>query len=215
MRKFKVFLIGVIGLILLSTCKQFLRDIEEDLSYWATIVYIKNADISRLPLDNDKYASIPCVNDYKINLEIFNEKNHKIKEVIDSASNKDIVVFEKGVVGSDGKNPPKAGVDYTLKQKNQNTLELNLSKTFLERSEWSSQNLSPTITLWNKEGRKFPKTFTFKLRANTPPPALEYKAIGKTKDADASGKRYYVLCFEVKDMDKKINTGGGSFYIKI
>lgn len=212
MRKFKFFVIGIIGLTFLITCKQFLRDIEEDLSYWATIVYIKNADISRLPLDNDKYASIPCVNDYKINLEIFNEKNHKIREAIDSASDKDIVVFEKGVVGSDGKNPPKAGVDYTLKQKNQNTLELNLSKTFLERSEWSSQNLSPTITLWNKEGRKFPKTFTFKLRANTPPPALEYKAIGKTKDADASGKHYYVLCFEVKDMDKKINTGGGGAF---
>jgi len=194
-------------MLFLIACEQFLRDIEEDLSYWATIVYIKNADISRLPLDNDKYASIPCVNDYKINLEIFNEKKHKIKEAIDSTSDKDIVVFEKGVVGSDGTNPPKAGVDYTLKQKNQNTLELNLSKTFLERSEWSSQNLSPTITLWNKEGRKFPQTFTFKLRANTPPPALEYKAIGKTKDADASGKRYYVLCFEVKDMDKKINTG--------
>ena len=144
---------------------------------------------------------------YKINLHIFNKKNHKIREAIDSASDKDIVVFEKGVVGSDGKNPPKAGVDYTLKQKDQNILELNLSKAFLERSEWSSQNLSPTITLWNKEGRKFPQTFTFKLRANTPPPALEYKAIGKTKDADASGKRYYVLCFEVKDMDKKINTG--------
>ncbi|MEL3906157.1 MAG: leucine-rich repeat protein, partial [Treponema sp.] len=105
-----------------------------------------------------------------------------------------------------GSNGPVPGSDYTVRQSDDSTLKVVYKKEFLRANEYGVHNLNPGIVLWNKEGRRFNEPFSFKIRANTPPPALEYQAIAKTADPDAAGKQYYVLCFRVKDMEKTAGT---------
>ncbi|QSI03456.1 InlB B-repeat-containing protein [Treponema pedis] len=96
--------------------------------------------------------------------------------------------------------PEGAGLsDYSLNQIDGNTLKLNLKSGFLKKHEWGKE-ISPTITLYSTDGRKFNKTYDFTLRANTPPPSPK-AVLAKSKD----GK--YVICIEVPDMNK--NTGSG------
>lgn len=105
-----------------------------------------------------------------------------------------IVAFESGVKGKDGTLPPKPGVDYELNYTASDRVELIYKRDFLEYSEWGSQNLSPKITIYARDGRKFEQSYSFKLKANTNPPALEYLETCKSDDG------YYVLCFKAKNM---------------
>ncbi|UTC76218.1 hypothetical protein E4O03_05835 [Treponema sp. OMZ 792] len=205
MRKFKAFLIVITVLLLLSACDHFFSDIERDLEYWSSTVLITGNEIPAAGTDNEGYPCLPSAGDKTIILKLTNPQKYILKIPGAQGSPSDIVVFESGVKGADGMNAPRAEIDYYFRQTSSDRIELIYKKAFLKYSEWGSQNLSPTITLYNKEGRKFEQKYTFKLRANTPPLALEYKALCKTQGAD--GKSYYVLCFEVKDMDKKAGSG--------
>ncbi|MEL3906765.1 MAG: cadherin-like beta sandwich domain-containing protein, partial [Treponema sp.] len=104
-----------------------------------------------------------------------------------------------------GSNGPVPGSDYTVRQSDDTTLEVVYKQGFLHANEYGVHNLNPGIVLWNKEGRRFNEPFSFKIRANTPPPDLEYMATGKTKTAE-NGKHYYVLCFKVKNKDDMSKT---------
>ena len=58
------------------------------------------------------------------------------------------------------------------------------------------------LTLYATDGRKFKQTYTFTVKANTPPPKHGFTVV-KTKSSPA----YYVLCIMAPGMDKKV-TGG-------
>lgn len=76
----------------------------------------------------------------------------------------------------------------------------------MQKHEYGKKNIGPTITLYAKDGRKFSETFKLNVKANTPPPNLTYRAIGKTATPDGNGKQYYVLFLEAKGMDTEINS---------
>ncbi|UTC77903.1 hypothetical protein E4O04_07770 [Treponema sp. OMZ 799] len=203
MHKFKAFLIVITVLLLLSACDHFFSDIERDLEYWSSTVLITGNEIPAAGTDNEGYLCLPSECDKTVILKLTNPQKYILKIPGAQGSPSDIVVFENGVKGADGMNAPRAEIDYYFRQTSSDRIELIYKEDFLKYSEWGSQNLSPAITLYNKEGRKFEQKYTFKLRANTPPLALEYKALCKTQD---SSKWYYVLCFKVSDMDKTVST---------
>ena len=116
----------------------------------------------------------------------------------------DIVVFPTDIAGTTTSNP-KQPDDYELTQDSYSQLTLTYKKEFLQKHEYGKKNIGSTITLYAKDGRKFPETFKLNVKANTPPPYLIYRAIGKTATADVNGKHYYVLFLEVSDMDTEIN----------
>ena len=116
----------------------------------------------------------------------------------------DIVVFPTDVAGTTTSSP-KQPDDYELTQDSYSQLTLTYKKEFLQKHEYGKKNIGSTITLYAKDGRKFPETFKLNVKANTPPPNLIYRAIGKTAAADVNGKHYYVLFLEVSGMDTEIN----------
>ena len=116
----------------------------------------------------------------------------------------DIVVFPTDVAGTTTSSP-KQPDDYELTQDSYSQLTLTYKKEFLQKHEYGKKNIGSTITLYAKDGRKFPETFKLNVKANTPPPNLIYRAIGKTATADVNGKHYYVLFLEVSGMDTEIN----------
>ena len=119
----------------------------------------------------------------------------------DAGAPTDIIVFPTGVA-STMTGSPKQPDDYELTQDSYSQLTLTYKKEFLQKYEYGKKNIGPTITLYAKDGRKFPETFKLNVKANTPPPNLTYRAIGKTA---VDGKYYYVLFLEVPDMDTEIN----------
>ncbi|MEL3912626.1 beta strand repeat-containing protein [Treponema pedis] len=196
MKKTKLFnrtaVLAFLGtLFLFSACKQYKASLEEYLSYWSSQAYISSMHIdSNVLIDEQGFSSISSEADLSITLTLQNPK--KFEFIMPSAGEtRQIVYFSQ---------PEGAGLsDYSLNQIDGNTLKLNLKSGFLKKHEWGKE-ISPTITLYSTDGRKFNKTYDFTLRANTPPPSPE-AVLAKSKD----GK--YVICIEVPDMNK--NTGSG------
>ncbi|MGF7109497.1 InlB B-repeat-containing protein [Treponema pedis] len=196
MKKTKLFnrtaVLAFLGtLFLFSACKQYKASLEEYLSYWSSQAYISSMHIdSNVLIDEQGFSSISSEADLSITLTLQNPK--KFEFIMPSAGEtRQIVYFSQ---------PEGAGLsDYSLNQIDGNTLKLNLKSGFLKKHEWGKE-ISPTITLYSTDGRKFNKTYDFTLRANTPPPSPK-AVLAKSKD----GK--YVICIEVPDMNK--NTGSG------
>ncbi|UTC68576.1 hypothetical protein E4O01_07465 [Treponema sp. OMZ 790] len=190
----KLFFLIISLAFILSACNQFLANIETDLAYWASTVQITDIENPPAEIDENGYFCLPSTvaNEQKIILKLINPQKYELKEAV-LGSSSDIVLFESGVKGRDGTSPPKPGVDYELKQTAPDRVELIYKRDFLEYSEWGSQDLSPKITLYGKDGRKFEQSYNLKLKANTKPPALEYKGLYKSGG-------YYVLCFKAKNM---------------
>lgn len=196
----KVFYSFIILFLLLSlnSCKQFLDDIEETLSYWASTVFINGKEIPAPVTDEDGYPCLESDNDKIIKLKLANPKCFTLKFPSDPGAPSDIITFEDGVKGKNG-GSPQYNIDYELNRISPFELQLVFKKDFLEKSECSIQNLNPTITLYNTDGRKF-KSYTFKLRCNTAPVMVEETdiKIGKTTETSPC----YVFCFKLKDSNK-------------
>lgn len=189
--------------ICLSTCKPFLADIGNDLSYLTNTTTIEKAVLEKLVKDNEQIPSLSSDSDKSIIIKLNNPENYELKMPGEQGSSSDIVIFEKDVKGLKGK-VPEVNSDYTLESPNSKTLKLIFKEAFLKQNEHGSVNIAPKFNLYNKEGRLFHQEYAFKLRVNSPPPALECKAIGKTQDGT---KQYYVLCLEINDMDKSVRAG--------
>ncbi len=202
MRK-RLFLIIGISFVLFAGCKQFFADIEKDFEYWTSTVHVIDIVLPPVPEDIDGYPCVSSDDDKIVTLKLVNPQHYVLKTPADSGAPSKIVVFEDGVVGSSGA-APVHGIDYEFKQNGSSEAQLIYKKAFLEKSEWGRQNLSASITLYNKEGRNF-GTHSFKLRANSRLPVPKGIALLKTKTPDSSGKRYYVLCFKPDNIDKRIN----------
>ena len=203
MRKILSFLVIF---VLCAGCKNYQADIDDYLSYWSTQAAIVRSGFDpaiTVQTDTDTIQSIPSSSDVTVTFTVRNPKNVTFKLPQDAGAPTDIVVFPTDVAGTTT-GSPKQPNDYELTQDSYSQLTLTYKKKFLQKHEYGKKNIGPTITLYAKDGRKFSETFKLNVKANTPPPNLTYRAIGKTTAAD--GKHYYVLFLEVPDMDTEINS---------
>lgn len=211
MRKFFYGSIFIILILTLTTCKQFIADIEKDFENWVSTVLIKEI-IPDSPKDGQSYLCIPSASDQTVTLKLLNSRRHSLKMPEGPGTYTDIITFESGVKGIDG-GVPVHGTDYELKQIGFDEVRLKYKKAFLKKYEYGNQDLSPRITFISKEGRKF-ETRTFKLRCNTPPPDITDAVICKTRVPFGSpDPAYYVLCISCNS-DKLKEKMGGDFLHK-
>ena len=201
MRKILSFLVIF---VLCAGCKNYQADIDDYLSYWSTQAAIVRSGFDpaiTVQTDTDTIQSIPSSSDVTVTFTVRNPKNFTFQLPGDAGAPTDIVVFPTDVAGTTTPTP-KHPDDYELTQDSNSQLTLTYKQDFLQKHEYGKKNIGPTITLYAKDGRKFPETFKLNVKANTPPPNLTYRAIGKTA---VDGKYYYVLFLEVPDMDTEIN----------
>ena len=204
MRKLLIFLAAI---VLCAGCENYQADIDTYLSYWSTQAAIVQSGFDpaiTVRTDKDTIQSIPSSSNVTITFTIRNPKNFKFKLPRDADAPTDIVVFPTDIAGTTTSSP-KQPDDYELTQDSYSQLTLTYKKEFLQKHEYGKKNIGSTITLYAKDGRKFPETFKLNVKANTSPPNLIYRAIGKTAAADVNGKHYYVLFLEVSGMDTEIN----------
>lgn len=204
MRKLLIFWAAI---ILCAGCENYQADIDTYLSYWSTQAAIVRSAFDpaiTVRTDKDTIQSIPSSSNVTITFTVRNPKNFKFKLPRDAGAPTDIVVFPTDVAGTTTSSP-KQPDDYELTQDSYSQLTLTYKKEFLQKHEYGKKNIGSTITLYAKDGRKFSETFKLNVKANTPPPNLIYRAIGKTAAADVNGKHYYVLFLEVSGMDTEIN----------
>ena len=205
MRKLLIFLAAI---VLCAGCENYQADIDTYLSYWATEAAIVRSGFDpaiTVQTDTDTIQSIPSSSDVTVTFTVRNPKNFTFQLPGDAGAPTDIIVFPSDVAGTMGSTPRQPD-DYELAQDSNSQLTLTYKKEFLQKYEYGKKNIGPTITLYAKDGRKFSETFKLNVKANTPPPNLIYRAIGKTAASDGSGKYYYVLFLEVPGMDTEINS---------
>ena len=205
MRKILSFLVIF---VLCAGCENYKADIDDYLSYWSTEAAIVRSSFNpaiTVQTDTDTIQSIPSSSDVTVIFTVRNPKNVTFKLPQDAGAPTDIIVFPTDVAGTTT-NSPKRPNDYELIQDSNSQLTLTYKKKFLQKHEYGKKNIGPTITLYAKDGRKFSETFKLNVKANTPPPNLTYRAIGKTATPDGNGKQYYVLFLEAKGMDTEINS---------
>ena len=181
--------------LLFTTCKQFLADPEEFLSYWAAEVVPESFSFN--PASKKSTDGTECItsaSDVTLTLNLRNPKSFSLVMPTSSANAGSVINFP-------GLNQqPVLGTDYTLQQTSGSRLKLLYKKNFLEKHERKDRNIGVEITLTGEDGRKFSERFSLGLNVNTAP-SLEYKGIGK-KAVD--GEQYYVLILQAKDMDKPL-----------
>ena len=205
MRKILSFLVIF---VLCAGCENYKADIDDYLSYWSTQAAIVRSGFDpaiTVQTDTDTIQSIPSSSDVTVTFTVRNPKNFTFQLPGDAGAPTDIIVFPTDVAGT-MTGSPKQPDDYELTQDSYSQLTLTYKKEFLQKHEYGKKNIGPTITLYAKDGRKFSETFKLNVKANTPPPNLTYRAIGKTATPDGNGKQYYVLFLEAKGMDTEINS---------
>lgn len=78
MRKFFYGSIFIILILTLTTCKQFIADIEKDFENWVSTVLIKEI-IPDSPKDGQSYLCIPSASDQTVTLKLLNSRRHSLK----------------------------------------------------------------------------------------------------------------------------------------
>ena len=200
MRKAYIILTGIFFTLLFTACRQFTADIDDYLSYWSAEAYIADSTIKAI-VQNDlnNIPSVPSAQDVPVTFNLKNSKSFPLDLPPEADVEKKVIVFEHLA------QVPKFGDDYTIVQSEDcQSLILTYKATFLQRYEWGEQDLSSTMTLYAKDGRKFKQTYTFKVKANTPPPKPTF-AVAKTTGTPS----YYVLCITVPETDMRKAVAGG------
>ena len=200
MRKVFTILTGIFFTLLFTACRQFTADIDDYLSYWSAEAYIADSTIKAI-VQNDlnNIPSVPSAQDVPVTFNLKNSKSFPLDLPPEADVEKKVIVFEHLA------QVPKFGDDYTIVQSEDcQSLILTYKATFLQRYEWGEQDLSSTMTLYAKDGRKFKQTYTFKVKANTPPPKPTV-AVAKTTGTPS----YYVLCITVPETDMRKAVAGG------
>lgn len=181
--------------LLFTTCKQFLADPEEFLSYWAAEVVPESFSFN--PASKKSTDGTECItsaSDVTLTLNLRNPKSFSLVMPTSSANAGSVINFP-------GLNPqPVLGTDYTLQQTSGSQLKLLYKKNFLEKHERKDSNIGVEITLTGEDGRKFSERFSLGLNVNTAP-SLKYKTIRKTQD---NGKWYYVLILQAQNMNEPL-----------
>lgn len=205
MRKFYAILAGIVFTLLFATCTQFTADIDDYLSRWSSEAYITDSTIKAVSQnDLNSIPSVPSAEDVSVVFKVRNPKLFPLDLPPEVDAAKNVIVFEHLT------RAPVAGTDYTLTQsEDRQNLILTYKASFLNAHEWGEQDLSSTLTLYAKDGRKFKQTYTLKVKANTPPPNPGY-TVAKTTGSPA----YYVLCITVPDTDMRKTAGEGKLLHK-
>ena len=178
-------LIFLAAIVLCAGCENYQADIEDYLSYWSTQAAIVQSGFDpaiTVRTDKDTIQSIPSSSNVTVTFIVRNPKKISFKLPGQPTSPADIVVFPTDVAGTTTSSP-KQPDDYELTQDSYSQLTLTYKKEFLQKHEYGKKNIGSTITLYAKDGRKFSETFKLNVKANTPPPNLIYRAIGKTATA--------------------------------
>ena len=200
MRKAYIILTGIFFTLLFTACRQFTADIADYLRYWSAEAYIADSTIKAV-VQNDlnNIPSVPSAQDVPVTFNLKNSKSFPLDLPPEADVEKKVIVFEHLA------QVPKFGDDYTIVQSEDcQSLILTYKATFLQRYEWGEQDLSSTMTLYAKDGRKFKQTYTFKVKANTPPPKPTF-AVAKTTGTPS----YYVLCITAPETDMRKTVAGG------
>lgn len=200
MRKTYIILTGIFFTLLFTACRQFTADIDDYLSYWSAEAYIADSTIKAI-VQNDlnNIPSVPSAQDVPVTFNLKNSKSFPLDLPPEADVEKKVIVFEHLA------QVPKFGDDYTIVQSEDcQSLILTYKATFLQRYEWGEQDLSSTMTLYAKDGRKFKQTYTFKVKANTPPPKPTF-AVARTTGTPS----YYVLCITAPETDMRKTVAGG------
>ena len=200
MRKAYIILTGIFFTLLFTACRQFTADIDDYLSYWSAEAYIADSTIKAI-VQNDlnNIPSVPSAQDVPVTFNLKNPKSFPLDLPPEADVEKKVIVFEHLA------QVPKFGDDYTIVQSEDcQSLILTYKATFLQRYEWGEQDLSSTMTLYAKDGRKFKQTYTFKVKANTPPPKPTF-SVARTTGTPS----YYVLCITAPETDMRKTVTGG------
>ena len=189
--------------VVFTTCKQFLEDPEEFLSYWAAEVVSGDYIIDKPTQTNtDGVQCIPSTSDVRLTVKLNNPKNFTLVMPTSPANAGKVINFP-------GLSPqPVYGTDYTLQQAG-STLNLVYKSAFLKEHEWNTGNIGPEITLIADDGREFSKPFTAHVEVNTPPKLLFTGSIGKTANP-IGGKHYYVIILKAEDMSETAGIGSSA-----
>lgn len=191
-------------LVSLTSCKQLVDSVEETFSYWTDSAKIIGIEIpSGVPVDGDGFSSFPSGKDAHIYFNLHNSQKFEFLMPNDPDAPADIIIFDENVKGKSG-GRPEFGEDYSLVQKAFDKLELTYTKEFLLKNEQGKADLNPKINLYNKnDKRKFDQNYSYKLRANTPPPQPQWFTTGKIQQGT---DWYYVLIFKFEGLDHLIDT---------
>ena len=189
--------------VVFTTCKQFLDDPEEFLSYWAAEVVSGDYIIDKPTQTNtDGVQCIPSTSDVRLTVKLNNPKNFTLVMPTSPANAGKVINFP-------GLSPqPVYGTDYTLQQAG-STLNLVYKSAFLKKHEWNTGNIGPEITLIADDGREFSKPFTAHVEVNTPPKLSFTGSIGKTA-SPIGGKHYYVIILKAEDMSETAGIGSST-----
>lgn len=200
LRKF----LPLLFLVSLTSCKQLVDSVEETFSYWTDSAKIIGIEIpSGVPVDGDGFSSLPSGKDAHIYFNLHNSQKFEFLMPNDPDAPADIIIFDENVKGKSG-GRPEFGEDYSLAQKAFDKLELTYTKEFLLKNEQGKADLNPKINLYNKnDKRKFDQDYSYKLRANTPPPQPKWFTTGKIQQGS---EWYYVLIFKFEGLDHLIDT---------
>lgn len=200
LRKF----LPLLFLVSLTSCKQLVDSVEETFSYWTDSAKIIGIEIpSGVPVDGDGFSSLPSGKDTHIYFNLHNSQKFEFLMPNDPDAPADIIIFDENVKGKSG-GRPEFGEDYSLAQKAFDKLELTYTKEFLLKNEQGKADLNPKINLYNKnDKRKFDQNYSYKLRANTPPPQPQWFTTGKIQQGT---DWYYVLIFKFEGLDHLIDT---------
>ena len=198
MKKILTKFLPLLLLISLMSCNQLVVGIEKTFSYWANGATIIGIELPpNLQVDGDGFSSLPSGQDARICFKLNNPQKFEFLMPGDSNAPADIIVFDENVKGKNG-GRPKFGEDYSLIQKDSDTLELTYKKGFLLKNEQGKANLNPKIKLYNKkDNRRFTQNYNYKLRANTVPPKPEWVTTGKIQQGT---DWYYVLIFKFEGL---------------
>ena len=181
--------------LLFTTCKQFLADPEEFLSYWAAEVVPESFSFN--PASKKSKDGTECItsaSDVTLTLNLRNPKSFSLVMPTSSANAGSVINFP-------GLNPqPVLGTHYTLQQTSSSRLKLLYKKDFLKNHERKNSNIGVEITLTGEDGRQFSERFSLGLNVNTAP-SLKYKGIGKTT---VGGEQYYVLILQAQNMNEPL-----------
>jgi len=204
MKKILTKFLPLLLLVSLISCKQLVTGVEETFAYWTNGAKIIGIEIpSGVPVDEDGFFSLPSGEDAHIYFKLHNSQKFEFLMPNDTGAPADIIIFDKNVKGKNG-GRPQAGIDYSLVQKAYDKLELTYTKEFLLKNEQGKADLNPKINLYNKKDkRKFDQDYSYKLRANTPPPQPKWFTTGKIQQET---DWYYVLIFKFEGLNHSIDT---------
>ena len=188
-------LFALIPALLFASCEFWNEPVEEFFSYWASEAYISDWDAGAAKQnDNSGVTSIASGTDAEILLKANNPKNFRF--VMPAVGNSEMIKF------TDFTAQPVPGTDYTLTQLSSDTLKLTYKSAFLQKYEWGTKDFGVEVTLHADDGRKFSRSYSFNLKANTPPPKP-----GVILAQTTTSPAHYVLCLKIPDMDVSLSGG--------